>query len=286
MTARITNRDWEILSAYLDGQLSARERTRLEERLRQRADLRATLVELRRVRAMLRSQPRMRAPRSFALTMEMIEGKAARQAAFNPYPALRLASVLASALFILLAIGDALGLAPRQALQPVEAQTSPQALLMAPAAPAPPYPESTSVQPEAEALGAAVEEGGLPETETADLAATGPGVAEEVTVPAQAYPESGLPGTTPTPTPTQAPLREAPAPAIPYPQPQPTLQAKAYPEREALPPAEFAYPAAGVGGAPPIAPSWNYWRLAELGLAVTAVLTGLAAFWYRRTRHG
>src|SRR5512139_3917367 len=68
MTTNITDRDWEDLSAYLDGQLGARDQRRLEDRLQRSADLRAALQDLRRTRAVLRSQTRLRAPRNFTLT--------------------------------------------------------------------------------------------------------------------------------------------------------------------------------------------------------------------------
>ena len=71
MTKNISMREWEALSAYLDGQLPAKERTRLETQLNQAPELRSALEDLRRTRSVLRSQPKVRAPRNFTLTPEM-----------------------------------------------------------------------------------------------------------------------------------------------------------------------------------------------------------------------
>jgi anti-sigma factor RsiW len=64
--------DWERqreqLSAYLDGELSAAERTALERHLPTCAECRAELAELRRMRALLGALPTPALPRSFALS--------------------------------------------------------------------------------------------------------------------------------------------------------------------------------------------------------------------------
>ena len=46
MRAQLSNRDYEQLSAYIDGQLAPAEKRKLEERLRVHADLQAALDEL------------------------------------------------------------------------------------------------------------------------------------------------------------------------------------------------------------------------------------------------
>lgn len=63
----IPERDLELLSAYLDGELSDRDRRALEERLAAESDLRRALDELRVTVRLLNSLPRLKAPRSFAL---------------------------------------------------------------------------------------------------------------------------------------------------------------------------------------------------------------------------
>lgn len=103
MTNRIKSRDWEALSAYLDGQLSTRERTRLETRLRSDSELQAALEELRQTRGVLRRLPRFRVPRNFILTPEMVQLKRDTPRIF---PVLRFASVLAMILLAFVVIGD------------------------------------------------------------------------------------------------------------------------------------------------------------------------------------
>ena len=84
MRNRITKRDWETISAYLDGQLTARQQARFETRLQTDHQLKVTLDELRNTRHILRNTPRLKTPRSFMLTPEM---------AGQPYRMPRLAPV-------------------------------------------------------------------------------------------------------------------------------------------------------------------------------------------------
>ncbi len=63
----LSDRDLEILSAYLDGELHPSERDALEARLARDETLRVVLDELRANRLLLRQAPRLKAPRSFTL---------------------------------------------------------------------------------------------------------------------------------------------------------------------------------------------------------------------------
>jgi anti-sigma factor RsiW len=86
-------RDLELLSSYLDGQLKPSESARLEARISSDPDLRAVLDDLRSARGLLRRLPMRKAPRNFTLTPKMV-GK-------NPplprsYPAFRFVTALAS----------------------------------------------------------------------------------------------------------------------------------------------------------------------------------------------
>lgn len=73
MTDRpLSPQDLESLSAYLDNQLNAGDVKRLETRLAQNDGLRATLEDLKRTRLMLRSLPKVRAPRNFTLSAKMV----------------------------------------------------------------------------------------------------------------------------------------------------------------------------------------------------------------------
>lgn len=116
MTMRISSRDWEDLSAYLDGELTPRERSRLESRLEARAELRAALEELRRTRMVLRSYPRVRAPRNFTLTPQMAGIRTDRRPTLQLFPVMRLTAVLASLLFVFIVLGDFLWLSQRMAM--------------------------------------------------------------------------------------------------------------------------------------------------------------------------
>ncbi|HEX5807143.1 MAG TPA: hypothetical protein VFY25_00640, partial [Anaerolineales bacterium] len=91
----MNQRDLELLSSYLDGQLRPSESARLESRLSREPDLRAVLDDLRSTRTLLRKLPMRQAPRNFTLTPKMV-GK-------NPplprtYTAFRFMTALASLL--------------------------------------------------------------------------------------------------------------------------------------------------------------------------------------------
>jgi hypothetical protein len=87
----------ELLSAAVDDALSPDERSSLEARLAHDAQLRLALVELRQARKGLSQLPRLRVPRNFTLTPELVGRRGARPA----YPRLRLATALAALAFAL-----------------------------------------------------------------------------------------------------------------------------------------------------------------------------------------
>lgn len=62
-----TEHDLELLSAYLDGELSDREREKLEQRLTHDGGLQTALDELSDTVALLRNLPHLKAPRNFTL---------------------------------------------------------------------------------------------------------------------------------------------------------------------------------------------------------------------------
>ena len=90
-------RDVELLSAYLDGQLSLPDSARLKSRLSSDANLRAAMDDVRAARGLLRQLPQRRAPRNFTLTPKMAGIKPPEPRA---YPTLRIAAALATLLFI------------------------------------------------------------------------------------------------------------------------------------------------------------------------------------------
>lgn len=105
MRINISNRDWELLSAYMDGQLSSSKRVQLESRMQTNPELRAALDELTQTRAMLRSLPRLKAPHSFKLTPEMVGQRQPK----HLYPFFQFASALSSLMLVLVLLSDFLG---------------------------------------------------------------------------------------------------------------------------------------------------------------------------------
>jgi hypothetical protein len=92
----INQRDLELLSAYLDGELNLSDSARLESRLKNDPALVSVLDDLRAARTFLRKLPKRRAPRNFTLTRRMV--------GLNPplprsYPAFRFVTAVATLLF-------------------------------------------------------------------------------------------------------------------------------------------------------------------------------------------
>ncbi|NTV37290.1 MAG: hypothetical protein HGA53_10085 [Anaerolineaceae bacterium] len=92
MNVKLTPQEWQLLSSYLDGQVTAREKAQIETYLTSDERYRQALEGLQRTRTMLRSVPLKRAPRNFTLTREMVAQK--RPAFLAPF--LRLTSAFAS----------------------------------------------------------------------------------------------------------------------------------------------------------------------------------------------
>jgi anti-sigma factor RsiW len=89
MTTPISPDDWEILSAYLDGQVTDREKEQLRLRLDSDPALQHALEEMQRTKMVLRSVPRKRVPHNFTLTPAMLPK---RKAWFGLVPNLRYGS--------------------------------------------------------------------------------------------------------------------------------------------------------------------------------------------------
>lgn len=118
MTKQISFRDVEQLSAYLDGQLSQAETTRLGSRLGSDPELAATLGDLREARSILRRTPQRRAPRNFTLTPRMA---GIRPPVPRAVPALSWASVAAVLMFVFTLGGNLLTRIPLGASAPMMA---------------------------------------------------------------------------------------------------------------------------------------------------------------------
>jgi hypothetical protein len=259
MTTLLSQRDIEILSTYLDGQLTDSEGARLESRLQAEIELRTTLEEMRRTRAILRSAPILRAPHNYTLKPGMVKS---RQRIPRAYPVLRLASVLASFLFILAFVGDLIGqrapaLAPVVMVQQVEAPTavvmegaaSTEQMTMQSKAPAPPAAElALAPQPTPTATETATVAGSQMETLSSLPAATQASV--------EPGPDSGY-------------VMRQTTEAQPE---QPAIQTEAEDQSEIKQEASPGW--------------WNSLRIFEVVALIFALVTGLAAFFLRRTGGG
>lgn len=102
MSVRLSNHEWEQLSAYVDGQLALDEKTRLEERLKSESELQTLLLSLRKTKSLLRNLPVIPIPRSFTLTPEMAGLKPKRPFFLVPvFSAMSVLSLILLALTIL-----------------------------------------------------------------------------------------------------------------------------------------------------------------------------------------
>jgi len=237
-------RDVELLSAYLDGQLSPPDSARLESRLSSDASLRAALNDLRSARGLLRQLPQRRTPRNFTLTPKMAGIKPPEP---RVYPTLRFATVLATLLF--LATFAINGLAPIRATSFASA-------------PAP-------------ASGFGMGGGGCEQ----GCGGGGPETAPQAAGPATEAPLQTF-ATNETPTPDiRSSLAVQPTQATDNSQPTPELLNKNSAPTEMAPNA-----APGMGNAQPLpvqseAPIPFVW---QIGLAIVAVIFGAAAWSIRK----
>lgn len=107
-------RDLELLSQYLDGQLTADEQTKLESRFAAEPALNTTLSELRAVKAQLRSLPTVQPPRNFTLTRQM----AGQRQMVARQPVLRWATAVAAVVLAVVLATDFMLSSPRSAAAP------------------------------------------------------------------------------------------------------------------------------------------------------------------------
>lgn len=101
MMPRLSARDEQTLSDYLDGQLSERDAAAFEKRLKENEKLREAADDLRRLKAVLRGAPRYRLPRNFTLTPAMVKKTTPGWVNFW-LPAMRFTSAMA--VFLLIAV--------------------------------------------------------------------------------------------------------------------------------------------------------------------------------------
>ncbi len=97
--SRLSAREFEKLSAYVDGQLSARQMAVLEKKIRSNAVYQETLAELQETKRLLRSVPLKPVPHNFTLTPQMAGIRTGRPSRL--FPVLSISSAVAGVLVVL-----------------------------------------------------------------------------------------------------------------------------------------------------------------------------------------
>ncbi len=271
------NRAGDLISAYLDQQVTAEEKQFFERHLAACADCRAQLEATRSMVAALRAMPVVKAPRSFVLPREM--AKQPKRSIFAWYPALRLATALAALAFVVLFAGDLL----------ISRSGSGGAVLSIPAAaPAPQLEQSAEVrQAPAPTVVAQSTSTGTPAPVASNYAATEPSVAAAPSMAAGAVAKSAPTETitltdsavvtlsmlTPTPAMTAVAAAQPTLAATP----EPAAEAQA--ERSAASAVEQPITTTVVA---PAAPMIDLLRVIELALLGLVIVLGAAMFIARR----
>ena len=294
----IKEKDWVLLSSYLDGELEKRAEDRLKAKIASDPQFQAALQHLQEIKRILKTTPELKTPRHFTLTPEMVGVKPRRPRLFSYQLATAVMSIMLVMTFILdfgrFLLGGAMApAAPRMeeammesaadevaepAMKAVEADThQDRAVADAPAqAPTEEWAQETDgeiqLEPQAEAPPVAEMEGG---EEALGIAAESP--AEEKTTPgeeadaaANASKEAGGPPETgyalPTGTPAPQPTSEM----------VPTQTQHIQPTIEYFRPEEELYRAPWYAGIP-------VFRILEITFGMGVIGFGIAA-WLKRRR--
>ena len=134
MKVTLTQKDWMLISAYLDERLSNAEIGKVESRLKTDLQFKQAFTEIQYARRILRSLPMKRAPRNFTLSPQRIK-MPVRRGWFQP--ALSFVSATAALVLIVVFAGSTLlpmlgvtkSAAPMMALAPEAAMDTTQKLL-------------------------------------------------------------------------------------------------------------------------------------------------------------
>lgn len=307
----------EDLSAYLDGQLSQAERSRVERHLHDCTDCQAELRDLKQTVALLHALPAARLPRSFLLPVSAAPARR-MQTRWVGYGFLRAATAVASVLLVLVVSGDALlrlqstrlaalppagrgggpNMAAEATAQPMLAAgaPSPSVELAPEVMPTAPSDASAARSTEAVALGA-------PPGPSASAPGQSPTGLVDSTASAQAAPGGEAPGGA-VPPPQAEASAEAPTPQAKSLKDQTVVATSTAPAPDSTPVPQATVGAATVPdaeltgeGAPersdlPVEPSGGWEALAgrlspylqwlERGLAATVALLLGAMLWQRR----
>lgn len=102
-TQSLSDRDYELISAYLDDQIDLKQKKAVELRLTQDAQFKLAYEQLSETRKLLRSQPKLRAPRNYTLSPYTVSTLQPAARVFRPFPSLlRTVSALVSVFFVVL----------------------------------------------------------------------------------------------------------------------------------------------------------------------------------------
>jgi anti-sigma factor RsiW len=278
----ISRRDWESLSAYIDGELTPVERNRLEERLQAREDLHAALEALRKTQIVLRSQGSKRAPRNFTLTPEMAGVRSARRQPAPLFPVFRLASALASILLVLVLFGDFLAGGSLGALAPSANPSAPQIAavtqeVQAEKAEEPKQPQlEMPVQEQGESAQTESPQALRSMTLPSGTPGVGGGAAESSEMLQSSEAPPGLGEETPPPAIAAAPRSEETQTSQAFGPSAETLEHTQIVAPEGA--EDSAQPRGELPTRPPVSP----WRVVEIVLAGIALISGVIAFTLRR----
>jgi hypothetical protein len=309
------------LSAFVDGRLSARERSRVQRHLEKCQACQADLDSLRQTVALLRSAPALRPPRSFFIpSAEGVRQQQVRRRRLS-YGYLQAATAVATVMLVLVVSGDAL----LRLQAPVPAASMPTSHEVTAAyesqevrAAAPPAPAAApseavksmevtaqpAVAPTEQAAAELSEAGQALETETAE-GAQDQGTGESLALPSRTFGQPAAPPSPPTiqaavelVTPSETATAMATAVATPTPEATPTaLPPTATPVPTHAPVPPTATPSAGpaigeldqASSPPPRAGVFVFLEAvrpflpwAEIVLASVVAVLLVAIWWLRR----
>src|SRR4030042_1846406 len=106
MKNQITSRDYELISAYLDDQGGIQERVRLEARMKANPELQNEMHEMSKTRLLIRSLPKIRAPRNYYINAQTGVEPAQTRQALRLAPTFGIISAIASIILVLVIFGD------------------------------------------------------------------------------------------------------------------------------------------------------------------------------------
>ncbi len=188
MKNQMTTRDYELISAYLDNQLGGKERAIFEAQLKADPDLRRELQEISKTRLLVRSLPRLRAPRNYFVKAEALQPRPT----FRLAPVFGIVSAVSSVLLALVIFGNSI-FSPStqvasvpQELNPLAQQSLPREAVSSNASPDSPTESAPVIM-----MGAPILPTLTPEINSLKIGQTE--VATPTTIYLFAYPPTGTP---------------------------------------------------------------------------------------------